>query len=155
IPPAAARLSSRSTGRGWHSRSRTLIAGAVSAGVTARFGARGASRRLRGGPRGGAVARRVGAGARQRHRQLRSDLDVDYAGHPGRAEQAGLAPRLPYHAGVDHRAGFDRLERVDLDPAGDERLLLDQALVADDRALIDPGRPHHVRVLAYDAAAQV
>src|SRR4029450_13216962 len=82
-------------------------------------------------------------------------LYVDDAGDPGRAEQAGLAPRLPYHAGVDHRAGFDRLERVDLDPAGDERLLLDQALGADDRALIEPGGPHHVRVLAYDAAAQV
>src|SRR5690606_6192396 len=84
----------------------------------------------------GALLQRRGVGAGEPHRQLRRDLHVDQPGHAARAEEVALPARLPDHAGVDDRAGLDRLERVDLHAAGDVRLRLDHALVADDRALL-------------------
>ena len=83
------------------------------------------------------------------------DLDVDEAGDSARPEEVALPARLPDHAGVDERAGFDRLERIDLHPGRDVGLFLDDALVADDGALFDPRGAHDVGVLADDATAQV
>ena len=104
---------------------------------------------------GGALAQHGGVGAGQAHGQLRGDLHVDQSGHAARAaEQGALSPGFPDHAGVDHRAGLDGLERVDLHPGGQVGLRLDHALVPDDGALLDPGQPHHVAVLADHAPAQ-
>ena len=107
-----------------------------------------------GGGDGGALAQHGGVGAGQAHRQLGGDLHVDQAGHAARAEQGPLAPGLPDHAGVHYGAGLDGLERVDLHRGGQVGLGLDHALVPDDRALLDPGEPHDVGVLADHAAPQ-
>src|SRR5262249_969633 len=102
-----------------------------------------------------ALLQRGGIRARQPDAQLGRDLDVDQAGHPARPEQRALTARFPDHAGVDDRARFDGLEGIDLDPGRDVAVRLDHALVADDRAFLDPGLAHHVGVLADDAASQV
>ena len=102
----------------------------------------------------GALAQHGGVGAGQAHRQLGGDLHVDQTGHAPRAEQGALAPGFPDHAVVHHRAGLDGLERVDLHLGGQVGLGLDDALVPDDRALLDPGQPHDVGVLPDHAAAQ-
>ena len=114
----------------------------------------GCSRAVPGGHDGSTLAQRGGVGGGQAHDVLRGQLDVDQARHPARSEQRRGPPALPDHAGVDDRPGLDGLVRVDLDAVGEEGLLLDQALVADDRALLDPGGPHDVGVLADHAATQ-
>src|ERR1019366_3832095 len=86
--------------------------------------------------------------------EFRGYLDVDQAGHTARPEQGALAAGFPDDAVVHHRAGLDGLEGVDLPPGGEVGLGLDHALVPDDGGLLDPGRAHHVGVLADHAAAQ-
>ncbi len=87
--------------------------------------------------------------------QLRGDLDVEDAGDAAHPEQVLLPAGLPDHRGVDDRSGLDGLERVDPDVGPDDRLLADQALVPDHRAVLDPRGPHHIGVLADDAAPQI
>src|SRR5690606_6360792 len=96
-----------------------------------------------------------GVRAGQPDRQFGGDLDVDQAGHAAGPEQRALPAGLPDDVGVDDRAGLDGLEGVDLDVVGEVRLGLDDAFLADDGALFDPGARHDVGVLADDAAAQV
>src|SRR5690606_36026190 len=108
-----------------------------------------------GGDHGVALLQGGGVRARQPYAQLGGDLDVHQPGDAARAEEAALPAGLPDHAGVDDRPGLDRLERVDLHPGGDVGLRLDDALVADDHVLLDPGPGHDVGVLADHAAAQV
>ena len=96
--------------------------------------------------------RRPGAG--QANGQVGSDLDVDQPGHPAGAEQAAVPARLPDDARGDDRSGFNRLERIDLDARGQEGLLLNDAVVADDGTLVDPSAAHDVAVSADDCAAQ-
>ena len=105
------------------------------------------------------VAARGDAGALLEHRavshghvqrQLGGDVDVDEADDAVLAEQLGAAARLPDDAGVDLGAGFDRLERVDLDVGGDVRLLADDALIADGHTLAERGSRLDVAVLAED-----
>ena len=104
---------------------------------------------------GVALLQRGRVGPREPDRELGRDLDVHDAADAARAEQRPGAALLPDHVAVYDRAGLDGLEGVDPHAAGEDRLLLDQALVADHDAVLDPDRPHHVGVLADHAAAQV
>lgn len=66
-----------------------------------------------------------------------------------------LASVLPDDRRVDEGTGFDRLERVDPHIALHDRFFTDQALVTDDRAVLDPGRTHDVGVLSDDTATKI
>ncbi len=96
---------------------------------------------------------RIGAG--QPHGQLGRDLHVQDSRDPSGAEELRLAPGLPDHRGVDECTGLDDLERVDPHIALNDRFFPDQALVADDGAVLDPGRAHDVGVLADDTATEI
>src|SRR5205823_12040603 len=69
-------------------------------------------------------------------------------------EQVPAPPRLPDDALRDHRAGFDGLERIDLDLRVEQSSFADMALVTHDRALADPRAVLHVGVLADHAATK-
>ncbi len=72
-----------------------------------------------------------------------------------RAEQGADPAGLPDDGRVHDRVGFDGLERVHLHPGADHRLPADEALVADDDALVEAGVLAEVAVAADDRAAQL
>ena len=80
-------------------------------------------------------------------RDIRRQVDVHHPRHPGLAEDARRAARLPDQALVQRRAGLDLLERIDPDAGQDHALGADRDLVADRGSLV------HAHVRAQVAAA--
>ncbi len=71
--------------------------------------------------------------------ELGRDVDIGQASHAVAAEQAPGPAGLPHDRRVDHRARLDGLERVHLDLGSEVGVLADEALVADDHALVGAG----------------
>src|SRR6476620_10595580 len=78
---------------------------------------------------------------------IRRQIDVHHPRHPGLAEDARRAARLPDQALVQRRAGLDLLERIDPDAGQDHAFGADCDLVADRGSLV------HAHVRAQVAAA--
>ena len=86
-----------------------------------------------------ALLERGAVGHREPDRDLGRDVDVGEPAHAAAAEQRARAAALPHDRRVDDRAGLDGLERVDLHARVDDRVLADEALVADHDAFLDVG----------------
>ena len=155
-PPALPRaVSSRATGTGTTSRSITLMALEDNAEMTARLRARAARDTSRDVVTVEPLRSVVAHAPASRTTSSGVISTLTMPGHAARSEQRALAPRLEDDVGVDDRTGLHGLEGVDLDVGRDHGLLTDDALVADDRALLDPRRAHDVGVLADHAGTQV
>ena len=74
---------------------------------------------------------------------------------PRRPKSVRGAAALPHDRRRDHRTGLDRLERIHLHVGVDHRVLADEALVADDGALVDAHVRTKVGVASDHAAPQV
>ena len=137
------------------SMSSTLTPERLSPPISARLSARATrlvSRLVRDG---GALRQRGAVGHREPDRDLGVDVDVGEAAHAAAAEQRARAAALPHDRRRDDRARLDRLERVHLHVRVDDRVLADEALVADHRALLDAHVRAQVGVAPDHAAAQV
>src|SRR5690606_15832941 len=86
--------------------------------------------------------------------EVGGDVDVGEAADAVAPEQAPRPARLPDDRVVHDGAGLDRLERVDLHALGQQRVLADEAVVAEHDALFGPGAVAQVAVATHDRPPQ-
>ena len=130
----------RVTGTVAASRSLTLTPAALRPTINARLRARAARLESREATTVRSLLECRGEAIATRTRQLRRDVDVGQTRDPGPSEKVSGAPRFPHDRRVDDRAGFHRLERVDLDAGVEHGMLADEALVPEHHALLASGR---------------
>ena len=144
----------RVRGTGASSRSSTWTPDRLRPDITARLSVRADPGGVPGTAHDRTLLEAGAVGGGQADGQLGGDVDVGQAPHPPAAEQRALPPALPHDRGVDDRPRLDGLVGVDLDALVDDGAVADEALLAEDDALLGPGPPPQVGRPADDAAPQ-
>src|SRR6266511_1105567 len=101
---------------------------------------------------GAALWQRRSVGRSEARGELRREVDVHQAGHAEAPEQRAASLRAPDEAGTHDRSALDLLVRPDLHLAPHARVVVDDAVVADDASLLE-GHARLERALASDDRA--